>query len=176
MVHILWISVLHFGIQISIAHHLIPGDIWAIFLFIPWDFGELFHNVSWCYPNPCLKLYLVLNRTQEMVALSGAHTIGGKGFGSPIVFDNSYFKVLLEKKPQTSSCKCMWLSSCLCLVATFSWHIVSIFAGILGDNLSIEIHLKFKVIKTYCVVFVKLAWKQWWGCARIGHSLKMKSA
>ncbi|KAL6646165.1 hypothetical protein ACP70R_017773 [Stipagrostis hirtigluma subsp. patula] len=40
--------------------------------------------------------------TQEMVVLSGAHTIGGKGFGSPVVFDNSYFKVLLEK-PQTSS-------------------------------------------------------------------------
>lgn len=40
--------------------------------------------------------------TQEMVVLSGAHTIGGKGFGSPIVFDNTYFKVLLEK-PQTSS-------------------------------------------------------------------------
>jgi len=41
--------------------------------------------------------------SQEMVVLSGAHTIGGKGFGSPIVFDNTYFKVLLEKKPQTSS-------------------------------------------------------------------------
>ena len=41
-----------------------------------------------------------------MVVLSGAHTIGGKGFGSPIVFDNTYFKVLLEK-PQTSSSKCM---------------------------------------------------------------------
>ena len=40
-----------------------------------------------------------------MVVLSGAHTIGGKGFGSPIIFDNTYFKVLLEKKPQTSSCK-----------------------------------------------------------------------
>ncbi|XP_062195754.1 putative L-ascorbate peroxidase 6 [Phragmites australis] len=40
--------------------------------------------------------------TQEMVVLSGAHTIGGKGFGSPTVFDNAYFKVLLEK-PQTSS-------------------------------------------------------------------------
>ncbi|XP_066353061.1 putative L-ascorbate peroxidase 6 isoform X3 [Miscanthus floridulus] len=39
---------------------------------------------------------------QEMVVLSGAHTIGGKGLGSPIVFDNTYFKVLLEK-PQTSS-------------------------------------------------------------------------
>ncbi|KAK3122151.1 hypothetical protein QOZ80_8BG0665760 [Eleusine coracana subsp. coracana] len=40
--------------------------------------------------------------TQEMVVLSGAHTIGGKGFGSPIVFDNTYFKVLVDK-PQTSS-------------------------------------------------------------------------
>jgi hypothetical protein len=30
--------------------------------------------------------------------------------------------VLLEKKPQTSSCKCMCLSSCLCPVTTFSWH------------------------------------------------------
>ncbi|XP_022131500.1 putative L-ascorbate peroxidase 6 isoform X2 [Momordica charantia] len=35
--------------------------------------------------------------TQELVALSGAHTIGSKGFGSPVVFDNSYFKILLEK-------------------------------------------------------------------------------
>ncbi|KAL3013624.1 hypothetical protein AAZX31_06G065400 [Glycine max] len=40
--------------------------------------------------------------TQELVALSGAHTIGSKGFGSPISFDNSYYKVLLEK-PWTSS-------------------------------------------------------------------------
>lgn len=38
-----------------------------------------------------------LCRTQELVALSGAHTIGSKGFGSPVVFDNSYFKILLEK-------------------------------------------------------------------------------
>lgn len=44
-----------------------------------------------------------------MVVLSGAHTIGGKGFGSPVAFDNTYFKVLLEK-PQTSSCKCVCLS------------------------------------------------------------------
>ncbi|CAK9312826.1 unnamed protein product [Citrullus colocynthis] len=35
--------------------------------------------------------------TRELVALSGAHTIGGKGFGSPVVFDNAYFKILLEK-------------------------------------------------------------------------------
>ncbi|KAI3792063.1 hypothetical protein L2E82_05932 [Cichorium intybus] len=40
--------------------------------------------------------------TQELVALSGAHTLGSKGFGSPIIFDNSYYKVLLEKP---------WLSS-----------------------------------------------------------------
>lgn len=29
--------------------------------------------------------------------LSGAHTIGGKGFGDPVTFDNTYFKTLLEK-------------------------------------------------------------------------------
>lgn len=41
---------------------------------------------------------------QELVVLSGAHTIGGKGFGSPVVFDNTYFKVLLDNRPpQTSS-------------------------------------------------------------------------
>lgn len=40
--------------------------------------------------------------TQELVALSGAHTLGGKGFGSPTTFDNAYYKVLLEKP---------WLSS-----------------------------------------------------------------
>ncbi|XP_071708786.1 putative L-ascorbate peroxidase 6 [Rutidosis leptorrhynchoides] len=40
--------------------------------------------------------------TQELVALSGAHTLGSKGFGSPIIFDNAYYKVLLEKP---------WLSS-----------------------------------------------------------------
>ncbi|GAB4836696.1 hypothetical protein Ancab_001609 [Ancistrocladus abbreviatus] len=39
---------------------------------------------------------------QELVALSGAHTLGSKGFGNPTVFDNSYFKILLEKP---------WLSS-----------------------------------------------------------------
>ncbi|KAG9455765.1 hypothetical protein H6P81_000273 [Aristolochia fimbriata] len=40
--------------------------------------------------------------TQELVVLSGAHTIGGKGFGNPTVFDNSYFKVLLEKPWRSS--------------------------------------------------------------------------
>ncbi|KMT18929.1 hypothetical protein BVRB_2g030290 [Beta vulgaris subsp. vulgaris] len=40
--------------------------------------------------------------TQELVALSGAHTLGSKGFGSPVVFDNSYYKILLEKS---------WMSS-----------------------------------------------------------------
>ncbi|TMW98564.1 hypothetical protein EJD97_003865 [Solanum chilense] len=40
--------------------------------------------------------------TQELVALSGAHTLGSKGFGNPTVFDNEYFKILMEKP---------WLSS-----------------------------------------------------------------
>uniref|UniRef100_A0ACD5ZT10 Uncharacterized protein n=1 Tax=Avena sativa TaxID=4498 RepID=A0ACD5ZT10_AVESA len=40
---------------------------------------------------------------QEMVVLSGAHTIGGKGFGNPNAFDNTYFKILLEKPQPTSS-------------------------------------------------------------------------
>nr|XP_023922853.1 putative L-ascorbate peroxidase 6 isoform X2 [Quercus suber] len=40
--------------------------------------------------------------TQDLVALSGAHTLGSKGFGNPTVFDNSYFKILLQK-PWTSS-------------------------------------------------------------------------
>ena len=86
--------------QISIHHHLTLGDISADFLFILVSRSKL-------VLDPCLKLYLTFNRSQEMVVLSGAHTIGGKGFGSPIVFYNTYFKVLLEKKPQTSSCKCM---------------------------------------------------------------------
>lgn len=34
---------------------------------------------------------------QEMVALAGAHTIGGKGFGEPYVFDNSYYVTLLKR-------------------------------------------------------------------------------
>ncbi|EOA18535.1 hypothetical protein CARUB_v10007089mg [Capsella rubella] len=42
--------------------------------------------------------------TQELVALSGAHTIGSKGFGDPTVFDNAYYKILLEK-PWTSASK-----------------------------------------------------------------------
>ncbi|XP_027775052.1 putative L-ascorbate peroxidase 6 isoform X3 [Solanum pennellii] len=40
--------------------------------------------------------------TQELVALSGAHTLGSKGFGNPTVFDNEYFKILM-KKPWLSS-------------------------------------------------------------------------
>ncbi|XP_043807724.1 putative L-ascorbate peroxidase 6 isoform X2 [Manihot esculenta] len=42
--------------------------------------------------------------TQVLVALSGAHTLGSKGFGNPFVFDNSYYKILLEK-PWNSSDK-----------------------------------------------------------------------
>eukprot|EP00252_Welwitschia_mirabilis_P015100 TRINITY_DN3324_c0_g1_i2.p1 TRINITY_DN3324_c0_g1~~TRINITY_DN3324_c0_g1_i2.p1 ORF type:complete len:337 (-),score=84.79 TRINITY_DN3324_c0_g1_i2:174-1184(-) len=34
---------------------------------------------------------------QELVALSGSHTLGNKGFGNPTHFDNSYFRILLEK-------------------------------------------------------------------------------
>ncbi|EEH57513.1 uncharacterized protein MICPUCDRAFT_8305, partial [Micromonas pusilla CCMP1545] len=35
--------------------------------------------------------------TREMVAIAGAHTIGGKGFGEPYVFDNEYYKTLLAR-------------------------------------------------------------------------------
>ncbi|CAM6104003.1 unnamed protein product [Calypogeia fissa] len=35
--------------------------------------------------------------TQEMVVLSGAHTIGNKGFGAPDIFDNTYYKTLTQK-------------------------------------------------------------------------------
>ncbi|XWS72672.1 hypothetical protein CRYUN_Cryun02cG0060600 [Craigia yunnanensis] len=41
--------------------------------------------------------------TQELIALSGAHTLGSKGFGSPVAFDNSYFKILLEKPWKSST-------------------------------------------------------------------------
>ena len=34
---------------------------------------------------------------QEMVALAGAHTIGGKGFGEPYEFDNQYYVTLLKR-------------------------------------------------------------------------------
>lgn len=52
--------------------------------------------------------------TQELVALSGAHTLGSKGFGNPTVFDNSYFKVLLEK-PWTSSGEWLKIPFYFCL-------------------------------------------------------------
>jgi L-ascorbate peroxidase len=32
-----------------------------------------------------------------MVALLGSHTIGGKGFGDPLTFDNTYYDSLLKK-------------------------------------------------------------------------------
>ena len=35
--------------------------------------------------------------TRELVALSGAHTIGGKGFGAPLEFNNAYYKTLLSR-------------------------------------------------------------------------------
>jgi L-ascorbate peroxidase len=34
---------------------------------------------------------------RELVALSGAHTLGGKGFGDPVTFDNAYYTALLAK-------------------------------------------------------------------------------
>ncbi|EPS62370.1 hypothetical protein M569_12421, partial [Genlisea aurea] len=40
---------------------------------------------------------------QELVALSGAHTLGSKGFGDPVVFDNSYYRILLQKPWSSSS-------------------------------------------------------------------------
>ncbi|KVH90280.1 heme peroxidase [Cynara cardunculus var. scolymus] len=43
-----------------------------------------------------------LKHSFQRKALSGAHTLGSKGFGNPVIFDNAYYKVLLEKP---------WLSS-----------------------------------------------------------------
>lgn len=34
---------------------------------------------------------------RDMIALSGSHTLGAKGFGDPLTFDNQYYKTLLEK-------------------------------------------------------------------------------
>ena len=34
---------------------------------------------------------------EELVALSGAHTLGGKGFGNPFEFTNVYYKELLRR-------------------------------------------------------------------------------
>ncbi|XP_048332566.2 putative L-ascorbate peroxidase 6 isoform X2 [Ziziphus jujuba] len=53
-------------------------------------------------PSIPISLGRLDSTTQDLVALSGAHTLGSKGFGDPTVFDNSYFKILLEK-PWTSS-------------------------------------------------------------------------
>jgi L-ascorbate peroxidase len=41
--------------------------------------------------------------TQEMVVLSGAHTLGGKGFGNSTTFDNDYYKILLDKPWETGT-------------------------------------------------------------------------
>jgi L-ascorbate peroxidase len=35
--------------------------------------------------------------TRETMCLAGAHTIGGKGFGEPYIFDNEYYKTLLVR-------------------------------------------------------------------------------
>lgn len=60
----------------------------------------------------------IVGRTQELVALSGAHTLGSKGFGNPTVFDDAYFKILMEKPWLSSGNKWhsydnKWL--CLCI-------------------------------------------------------------
>lgn len=34
---------------------------------------------------------------QELVALSGAHTIGQKGFGAPLTFNNEYYQLILNE-------------------------------------------------------------------------------
>jgi L-ascorbate peroxidase len=34
---------------------------------------------------------------QDFIALSGSHTLGSKGYGDPLTFDNTYFTLLLEK-------------------------------------------------------------------------------
>ncbi len=34
---------------------------------------------------------------RDLVALSGSHALGGKGFGDPLTFDNVYYTTLLEK-------------------------------------------------------------------------------
>ncbi|GJW00641.1 putative L-ascorbate peroxidase 6 [Tanacetum coccineum] len=44
-----------------------------------------------------------LKQSFQRKALSGAHTLGSKGFGNPVVFDNAYYKVLLEKPWQSSA-------------------------------------------------------------------------
>ena len=34
--------------------------------------------------------------TLDLVSLSGAHTLGSKGFGDPLTFDNAYYRTLLD--------------------------------------------------------------------------------
>ena len=34
---------------------------------------------------------------RELVALSGAHTLGNKGYGGPYDFDNTYYKSMLSR-------------------------------------------------------------------------------
>ena len=42
---------------------------------------------------------------EEMVALLGSHTIGNKGFGEPLSFDNTYYVALLNKPWENKSDK-----------------------------------------------------------------------
>ncbi|KAI7836016.1 hypothetical protein COHA_010100 [Chlorella ohadii] len=34
---------------------------------------------------------------RELIVLSGSHTLGSKGYGDPVTFDNTYYKTLLDK-------------------------------------------------------------------------------
>ena len=64
-------------------------------------------------------------RAQDLVALSGAHTLGSKGFGDPNVFDNSYFKILLEKPWKLGEWNCPRSWQCELLKRTLgvSYHV-----------------------------------------------------
>ncbi|KAJ0469360.1 putative P-type Ca(2+) transporter [Helianthus annuus] len=65
-----------------------------------------------------------VNLTQELVALSGAHTLGSKGFGNPVIFNNAYYKVQLEKPCLSSG------SAPLTVVQLLLW--VNMIMGTLG--------------------------------------------
>ncbi|GMH11228.1 hypothetical protein Nepgr_013069 [Nepenthes gracilis] len=65
--------------------------------------------------------------TQELIALSGVHILGSKGFKNPIVFDHFYFKILLEKPwlSPTGMSSMIGLPSDLALVEDDDIHLIS---------------------------------------------------
>jgi len=91
-----------------------------------------------------------MGRTQELVVLSGAHTLGAKGFGNPNLFDNSYFQILLQKPwkaPGMSLC-CSQVSSQLsdvapsgletfcCQITSFKIHSVCLYLSMQDVDLN----------------------------------------